>query len=76
MKLFQIGAVDKGFLKGALVTEVVDASGTDVQAACSSKTGLKELKVKFAVITFKTEKTKIVCYGDGSETYVPGLRSK
>ncbi len=63
-------------MKGACVTEVVDAPGADVKAACSSKAGLKELKTKFAVITFKTEKTKIVCYGIGTETFEPGFRSK
>jgi hypothetical protein len=68
--------VEKGFLKGAYVTEVFNAPGNDVKAACSSKAGLKELNIKFSVITFKTEKTEIVCYGSGTETFVPGLRSQ
>ncbi len=57
-QIFQIGTVIKGFLKGAKVTEVVNLQSADPNA-CSSKSGLTEMKSKLAVITFKTIKILI-----------------
>ncbi len=73
-QIFQIGTVTKGFLKGATITEVVDLQSVDPNA-CSSKSGLTELKGKFAVITFQTENVKVVCYGNAIVKFMPGLRS-
>ncbi len=74
-QIFKIGAVIKGFLKGATVTEVADLT-SDYPDACSTEWGLTELKTKLAIITFHIDNVKVVCFGKGMEKFEPGLKSK
>jgi hypothetical protein len=73
-QVFKIGKVTKGFMKGATVADVVDYQSADPNA-CSSQSGLTEMKVKLSVITFQTDKAKLVCYGTGKIKFTPALRS-
>ncbi len=70
----KIGTVKKGFLKGATVTEVADYTSNDPNA-CYSENGLTELRTKLTIITFQTEKLKLICFGTGVEKFEPGLKS-
>jgi hypothetical protein len=56
------------------VTEVADYSSEDPNA-CYSENGLTELKTKLTIITFQTEKLKLICFGTGVEKFKPGLKS-
>ncbi len=72
-RVFKIGTVAKGFLKGATVTEVTDFVNPEPDA-CSSESGLREMIVKTTIITFQTENIRVACFGTGRETFSPGLR--